>query len=98
MALAQSEDASEGGFTLKVVEESWEDYESGQTASIIFEASDWRLSGTWTEVMNGHEDGPSPFSVCVGSVRVVPVARAVRKPWCRYSALFGARSGARRPG
>ena len=80
LALAQSAEEDNGGFALKVVEDAWEDGTvqpeegfdevTGHTATTVVEASDPRLSGTWTEVINCREGGPPLFMVCVASVRV----------------------------
>ena len=80
---AQDEEAEEdnGGFTLKFVGtgtwtdgtmQSQEGFDevTGNASTMIIEASDPRLSGTWTEVFNCREGGPPLFMVCVGSVRV----------------------------
>ena len=79
-ALAQMEEGN-GGFALKDVELAWEDGTmqpaegfvevTGNKATMVVEASDPRLSGTWTEVVNCREDtSRTLFMVCLGSVRV----------------------------
>ena len=80
VVLAQEED--NGGFTLKFVAgtDTWKDgtFEraegfdevTGRGETMDMEASDPRLSGTWTKVVNCREGGPPLFMVCVGSVRV----------------------------
>ena len=80
---AQDEQAAEdnGGFTLKFVGtgtwtdgtmQSQEGFDevTGNASTGVIEASDPRLSGTWTEVFNCREGGPPLFMVCVGRVRV----------------------------
>jgi hypothetical protein len=79
--LAQ-EDEENGGFTLKFVEgtDTWEDGTrqreegfdevTGRTWTTVIDASDPRLSGTWTYVTNCREFGVPGSVVCVGSVRV----------------------------
>jgi hypothetical protein len=62
-SLAQDEAARNSGFTMKVV-----DYSEDWTVQQV-EASDPRLTGTWTIVENCEDEGPR-LGVCVGSVRV----------------------------
>jgi hypothetical protein len=81
-AMAQPDDEGNGGFTLTYVEEvgepePWtrEEHEGfteqvRPATRIVYEASDPRLSGTWTEVMTCRQHGTPMFEVCVGSVRV----------------------------